>query len=244
MIPAYKPGPDFFETIDSIVMQSAGLPSVLICNDGTPSDDDGAFDYARFRIPNCRILDQPNTGLLGARNTLIDNSNTGLSVFLDTDDLLDSKYLERVLQAYNHSTHPPNAVITNRQNFFESVELVLRDFTEDHVHWLRNDFRMTALIETSILQEIRFDISRRNGEADDWVFWLEFMAAGYRAVMVPRSLFHYRSRTGSMSWPWSMGQSVGSHTMLREMGGMVAWRRPLQARAISRALYSDRNTQS
>lgn len=244
MIPAYKPGPEFLETIDSIVMQTAGAPSVVICNDGTAAEDADTFEYARFRLPDCRIIDQPNTGLLGARNTLIDRSETALSVFLDTDDLLAPEYLARVLEAYNHSINPPHAVLTNRQNFFESVELVLRDFMEDHVHWLRNDFRMTALIETSILQEIRFDMSRRNGEADDWVFWLEFMAAGYRSVMVPQSLFHYRSRTGSMSWPWSMGQSVGTHTMLRELGGKVAWSRPSQAPAIARALYSDRNTQS
>lgn len=237
-IPAYKPGEIFTETINSIAAQTTGSPQVLICNDGTPPEHKSWFDYAEMRLPNYRIIKQPNAGLLGARNALIAQVETRLTVFVDADDILASTYLERTLEAYNHGADSPNAVLTYRLNFQESKEKVIRDFTADHVHLIRNDFRMTALIETEILREIGFDTTRRNGEADDWVFWLSFAASGYCASMVPEFLFHYRSRIGSMSWPWSMGQTTGSQSMIRHALTEMVSRRPLRANALNRALHS------
>jgi glycosyltransferase involved in cell wall biosynthesis len=237
-IPAYKPGEEFALTVDSIVAQSAGMPQVLICDDGTPPEDSVWFDYARLQLPEGRIVRQANSGLLGARNTLISRVETPLTVFLDTDDILAPTYLERTLEAYNASDRRPNAVLTQRANFFESSEKVVRDYMADHVHMIRNDFRMTALLETPVLREIGFDSTRRNGEADDWVFWLNFVAAGYRAIMVPELLFHYRVRSGSMSWPWSTGQTSGTSTMVREALTELAQRRPSHAGAIARALHA------
>jgi hypothetical protein len=67
---------------------------------------------------------------------------------------------------------------------------------------------MTALMRTEVLKQIGFASSMRNGEADDWVFWLKFHRAGYRSVMVGEPLFLYRFADGSMSWPWSEGQAA------------------------------------
>jgi glycosyltransferase involved in cell wall biosynthesis len=238
MIPAYRPEEIFFETVDSIVGQTAGTPNVLICDDGTPQAAKDCFEYARLRLPGCRFVEQPNNGLLGARNTLIRENKTRLSLFLDTDDLLAPTYVERTLEAYNSSVFLPNAVLTFRKNFGESDEVVIRYFSGDHIHLIRNDLRMTGLIETEVLREIGYDSTRRNGEGDDWVFWLDFNAAGYRSVIIPEILFYYRFRQGSMSWPWSMGQTSGTHTMVREAVAKLSRRRPSEAASVTRALHS------
>jgi glycosyltransferase involved in cell wall biosynthesis/GT2 family glycosyltransferase len=238
LIPAYMPDEFFLETIDSIVKQTAGIPNVLICNDGTPAAASQWFEYGRAMLPTCRIVEQPNNGLLGARNTLVRECGTRLALFLDTDDILNPHYLERTLEAYNASVFLPDAVITHRRNFSEKDEVVIRSLIGDHLHILRNDLRMTALIETEVLREIGFDSTRRNGEGDDWVFWLEFTAAGYRSVTVPETLFHYRFRYGSMSWPWSTGQASGTHTMLREAITKLMRRRPREAASVARALHA------
>jgi glycosyltransferase involved in cell wall biosynthesis len=238
LIPAYKPEHIFAETIDSIAKQTTGTPKVLICDDGTPPVAKGWFDYARLVLPTCSIIEQPNSGLLGARNTLIRECNTRLAIFLDADDILNPRYLERTLEAYNESILRPDAVLTNRLNFFENDEIVIRTLIADHFHLLRNDLRMTALIETEVLREIGFDSTRRNGEADDWVFWVRFTSLGYRSVVVPARLFHFRFRHGSMSWPWSMGQTSGTHTMLREAVMEMIRRRPREAAAAVGALHS------
>lgn len=236
LIPAYRPGSLLLETIDSIAAQTAGVPKVLICNDGTPAEEADWFSYTLMRLADCEIIDQPNGGLLAARMTLIKNTRTELAVFVDADDILAPRYLERTLEALN--THPgePDAILTQRANFDEGAETVITNFLNDYVHLLANDFRMTALIKTNVLENLGFCILRRNGEADDWDFWLRFTAAGYMAAMVPEPLFRYRFRRGTMSWPWSAGQEAGTNFMLQESVSTLLQKRPEFAPLVAKAL--------
>ena len=217
LIPAYKPNHEFMETIDSLASQSAGIPNVIICDDGTPETHQSWFDYARSMLPDARIVSQPNSGLLAARNTLIEECDTPLSIFIDTDDMFGPNLLENMLETWNETSIQQDAVIPLRQNFGENNELILRHTLGDYLHFLENDYRMTALIRTDILKEIGFDGTRRNGEADDWVFWLDFDSRGYKAMLLPEAGFLYRFKKGSMSWPWSEGQKVGTQTMIRKV---------------------------
>lgn len=238
LVPAYKPNHEFMETVDSLVAQTAGIPKVLICDDGTPESHQPWFDYAEAVLPDCTILRQPNAGLLATRNTLIEACETPLSIFVDTDDLFAPELLENMLEAWNESPRQPDAVIPQRRNFGETNELVLRHLLGDYMHVMENDYRMTSLIRTDILSEIGFDASRRNGEGDDWIFWLDFEARGYRAVLLPEAGFLYRFRRGSMSWPWSEGQNVGTQTMLREVLHETLQRDPDKSKAVTRAIFA------
>lgn len=238
LIPAYKPIHEFMETVDSLAAQTAGIPKVVICDDGTPKSHQAWFDYARAVLPECTIVRQPNSGLLASRNTLIAACTTPLSIFVDTDDLFAPTLLERMLEAWNESPIQPDAVLPQRRNFGETQELILRHLLGDHMHYVENDYRMTALIRTEILAEIGFDSTRRNGEGDDWIFWLDFDSRGYRGIMVPEAGFLYRFRKGSMSWPWSEGQNVGTQTMLREVLHKTLQRNPEKSHVVTRAIFA------
>ncbi|MBT9383264.1 glycosyltransferase [Pseudooceanicola sp. CBS1P-1] len=238
LIPAYQPGEEFHETIDSLAWQSPAPPRVLICDDGSTAAAAAHFDYARAMLPDVTVIAQPNGGLLAARNTLIAACETPLALFLDTDDLLAPDLLAHLLEAWNQSPLAPDAVIPQRRNFGESAEPVLQHLLGDHLHLLENDYRMTALIRTEVLREIGFDATRRNGEGDDWAFWLRFTARGYRGILLPEQGFLYRFRKGSMSWPWSRGQNVGSRTMLRAAMEEMCASDPAACRQLARALYA------
>lgn len=237
LMPVHCTSEHLFEAVDSIANQSIGCPKVIICDDGTPPKHQGTLDYAPMRLPNVRIHRQPNMGLLAARNFLIDECQTNLAVFLDDDDIFGSTFLERAMEAYKFHPMRPNAVVCPRYNFGESNEIVIRNNMHDHTHLIENDFRMTCLIETDVLRDIRFDISVRNGEGDDWAFWVDFSSKGYRAVMIHDLLFHYRFKLGSMSWPWSEGQEIGTHILLRNAMINVSDESLGQAR-LAEALYA------
>jgi len=215
LMPVYKPSHEYYEAIDSIAFQTSGLVNVLICDDGNNNLYQNIIEYVLFVFPNAKIIRQTNVGLLCARNFLLSECVTPLAIFLDADDILDPYFIERSLSIYNETN--VNAIIPMRYNFDRSDEKVLRILLADHVHTLTNDYRMTALIQTDILKEIGFDGSRRNGEADDWIFWLEFTLKGYRAATINEFLFSYRFKYGSMSWPWSEGQKIGTQIMLQEV---------------------------
>ncbi|MGE6318932.1 glycosyltransferase [Pseudomonas oryzihabitans] len=215
LMPVFKPDHEFYEAIDSIALQVSGQPKVIICDDGNEEEYLDVLQYAKENLNQCEIISQPNLGLLGARNTLINSCTTDLAIFLDADDIIDPGFIEALLLAYNNSDS--NAVLPMRHNFSESDEKVIRILIGDHAHLLTNDYRMTALIETQVLKEIGFDSTRRNGEADDWIFWLEFTRRGFNAESLTDLPFYYRFKTGSMSWPWSDGQRVGTQSMIRDV---------------------------
>lgn len=214
LIPAFRPTQEFYETIDSLAKQTCGTLKVMICDDGNSEEDQVYLNYARLRISDLVVISQTNSGLLGARNTLISNVTTRLAVFLDTDDILTEDFIDSALTTYNASSC--NAVIPNRKNFFQSGEGVIRILIGDHIHLITNDYRMTSLIETECLRSIGFDLTRRNGEADDWAFWVEFSTRGFHAMTLDGYRFRYRFKEGSMSWPWSEGQRIGTQAMLEE----------------------------
>lgn len=238
LIPAYKPNHEFMETVDSLATQSAGIPNVLICDDGTPEVSQPWFEYAQALLPDCQIIRQPNAGLLASRNALIEECCTPLSIFIDTDDLFAPTLLENMLEAWNEAVSQPDAIIPQRRNFGENNELILRHTLDDYIHILENDYRMTALIRTNVLEDIGFDATRRNGEGDDWVFWLDFTGRGYKASLLPEAGFLYRFRKGSMSWPWSEGQNVGTQTMVLDIVTDMCEKNPQKIVAVARSLYN------
>lgn len=236
LIPAFGPDSAFMETVDSIANQTCGVPHVIICDDGTPQELTHWFEYARARLPECRIVRQPNSGLLAARNTLIEECATKYSIFLDTDDILAPDFILNMLNAKNNLIEDVDAIIPQRCNFDESDEVILRHLFGDYMHMIENDYRMTALIRTEVVRAIGFDSTRRNGEADDWAFWIDFTLEGYSAALLNEASFAYRFRSGSMSWPWSEGQRVGTQSMLRERLQHVSGK-PGKVHALARALF-------
>jgi hypothetical protein len=215
LIPAHDPPEEFRGALDSLARQTRRPDRVILCDDGSSASLSPWIDHARSRGVELTVVRQRNQGLSGARNTLIDACDADLALFLDCDDELADDALERMREAWLAADRP-DAVIPGRQNFGESREIVLRQFLCDHLHLLRNENRMTALIGTDALREIRFPAMRRDGEADDWNFWLAFSARGLRAEFVPDTLFRYRFVTGSMSWPWSAGQAAGTAALIAE----------------------------
>jgi hypothetical protein len=233
LIPAHNPPEIFAETLDSLARQTRAPDRVILCDVGSTTD----MDRWRGRVGDLplTLIRQRNLGLSGARNTLIDACDAELALFLDCDDQLEPPTLERLEEAF-HVADRPEAVIPGRRMFGESQEIVLRHQLGDHLHYLRNEYRMTALIKSETLREIRFAATRRDGEADDWVFWLTFAARGFRAEFDPEPLFRYRFTSGSMSWPWSVGQAAGTAAMIAEL---IAATPPSarSARLLSWALY-------
>jgi glycosyltransferase involved in cell wall biosynthesis len=197
------------ETVASLRSQSVQAGLIVVLDDGSNLPEAlQTLDWLET-LPNFKVVRSlSNEGLCACRVKLLEHANTPLSIFVDSDDLLAPDYFKKTLAALNESPEKPDAVLTWRRNFGSSNELVVMNLLGDHYHLLRNDFRMTALIHTEVLKRIGFDSSMRNGEADDWLFWLNFNRLGYKAVMVGEALFHYRFAEGSMSWPWSEGQAT------------------------------------
>lgn len=192
--------------VESILRQSEPVDEIIVFDDGSDSPDvERALTWVE-QLPRVRVIRHHQVGLCGARNALIESAGGDLMFFLDSDDLLEPLFVQKTRYALAHAG--ADAAIAWRQNFDEDRSLYPYSNVYTPFLWVYNHYRMTALIRTRVLRDIGFDRGMRMGEADDWLFWLEFVGRGYEAVIVPEPLFLYRFRKGSMSWPWSEGQTM------------------------------------
>lgn len=196
------------EALDSLDHQTERVGEVLVL-------DDGSSDINSIRITSelaeqgrIRLIRATNMGLVAGRNYLVEEANTELVVFLDADDRLEPTFMEKTIRAMNGAPDRWSAIITRRKNFGLNDHEVSSFLLQTSLHWIKNDLRMTALIKRKVLEDIRFDPSIRNGEADDWYWWLRFTVHGHEAAIVPEPLFRYRTSTHSMSFPWSEGHAA------------------------------------
>lgn len=197
------------DAVQSARSQTALPAEIIILDDGSTLKAANEKLEQLSKLCSVRVVySEANEGLCASRAKLIDLCQTKLAIFLDADDLIENSFIEKTLRAYNNSSVLPNAVVSWRQNFDASTEQVFRCNWDDHSIFLANDLRMTSLIEIEALRSLGFQASMRNGEADDWDFWLRFKQHGYKLVCVPEPLFKYRFAPGTMSWPWSEGQAA------------------------------------
>lgn len=212
-----NPNDYIVEAVNSVLDQTTMPDSIIVYDDG--SEASNGTDYFASICNNklvSVIRSSSNEGLCATRRKLIESVNTRLAIFLDDDDRLERQYIEKALKVMNENECAADAVITWRKNFGENEELISNYNLEDFEHYLTNDLRMTSLIRAEVLHALNFQPSMRNGEADDWDFWIRFNHYGYRAVLLPEPLFRYRLHSGSMSWPWTHGQAARTAELLAE----------------------------
>ncbi len=99
IVPVYNVARYLPECVESILRQTFQDFELLLVDDGS---DDGSSElcerYAQEH-PNIRVLRQPHSGVSAARNRGIAESRSGYIVFVDSDDYVDSRYLEILYQA-------------------------------------------------------------------------------------------------------------------------------------------------
>jgi glycosyltransferase involved in cell wall biosynthesis len=108
VVPCFGQARYLEEAIGSVLAQTYAQVQVVVVDDGSP--DNSARVAARF--PGVRCVRRPNGGLAAARNTGIRESDGELLVFLDADDRLMPRALERGVEELRR--HPEAAFTFGR----------------------------------------------------------------------------------------------------------------------------------
>ena len=95
IIPLYNKSEYVTETIKSALNQSFNDFEIIVANDGSTDNSEEVVQALAKKDTRIRYIYQDNKGLPGARNTGIQNAKGIYLQFLDSDDLLQSRKLER-----------------------------------------------------------------------------------------------------------------------------------------------------
>lgn len=96
IIPAYNTGNAIRKCIDSIIAQSYTDWELIIVDDGSKDETPAIIDDYAQRDPRIRAIHIPNGGVSNARNVGLDHAQGEYVMFVDSDDWIESVYLQQV----------------------------------------------------------------------------------------------------------------------------------------------------
>ena len=207
IVPVYNTEEYIRQCLDSILNQTYQNFECLLINDG--SSDNSADICREFVAKDTRFryFEKENGGVSSARNLGIERSEGAYITFIDSDDWVDSDYLEVLYSAileeqadiavstykkfntsdncwYFHSFQVKydRKVFTNIELIDELVDLDSFDFSYRFVSG--------KLVNKTSLKKIRFNKLTTLGE--DMEFWFKLYLISARIVYVNRDSYIYR----------------------------------------------------
>jgi glycosyltransferase involved in cell wall biosynthesis len=196
IVPTYNYGRFIGQTLESVQAQTYGNWECIVVDDGSTDDtpevvgryvrEDGRFKYLRQR----------NQRQGAAKNNGIQNSVGKYFQFLDADDLIEPKKLER--QAEFLDKHPDVDIVYGSVRFFstENLDQRLHSMWGANRPWMPGlsgegkDILMaltranimavnSPLVRRSVIEKVGL-FDEKLPPAEDWDYWIRCAAAGMR----------------------------------------------------------------
>ncbi len=189
IIPCYNYAKYVSQAIDSALNQTVSPTKIIIINDG--STDNSLDEIVKYKShPLIEVIDQKNQGVIKTKNKGIGLSRTYWTLFLDADDTLDIKALEKMLQKAEEK--PTDVIYSDMQLFgagrgyfsarnFSPYGLVSQNFINN-----------SSLINTTSLVRSGGYKEEMSGGLEDWELYLTLFEQGARFQYVAEPLLNYR----------------------------------------------------
>jgi glycosyltransferase involved in cell wall biosynthesis len=201
IIPCYNLGAYLDEAVDSVLAQTFQDLEIIIVNDGSSDPATNAI-LKGYDRPMTRVIQAAHRGVSAARNVAIEKSSGDYLCALDPDDRLDPTFLEKTVW------------ILERDPSIAFVSTWLRTFGDEEWEWRQDRCDLVALLaectvltaapvrRAAVVEAGGYDQKLGALFAEDWDLWISIVERGYRGVILPEALFHYRRTRDSNSRRW------------------------------------------
>ena len=129
IVPVYNVETYLEECLDSIQNQSYTDLEVILVNDGSTDGSQAICEHYCQTDKRFRLMNQTNQGLSAARNKGVEISTGEYIVFVDSDDIIKTNYLEKLMQYMT-----------------EDVDIVECIFTVKKMEFLNENIETTTII--------------------------------------------------------------------------------------------------
>lgn len=197
VISAYNAENTIVETLESVVAQTYENIETIIVDDGST---DGTLELVKQSVkdkPSMHVYAKENEGVAAARNYGFQYVKGKYLLFLDADDLIDSRFVELSMDIYREQ--PEVDIVTTQIRHFERVNNVFAHAPFSLENILKgNCFVITSMIKSDAFKEIgMFDVSMPFHE--DWEMWIRMTEKYNNVVRIDEPLFWYRKRSSEDS---------------------------------------------
>jgi hypothetical protein len=246
IIPAFNAERTIADTLNSVLAQTSGRWSAVVVDDG--STDKTASIVRSFGDDRIVLIEQSNRGLAGARNAGLVHADAGAVCFLDADDVIDERFVERMLAGLGPAdlvACPYRMVGPDLGDLDWTIRPQPQDCDFARLRCVNPLAVGAVVLRRSVLDCLtpsRGPFDESLGVLEDWDLWLRLTVAGARWAMLDgEPLFLYRLRPASLSDDirrmWTTGTDLierwpGSDADRADAGS--AWSMACLARAMAR----------
>lgn len=148
IIPVYKVEPYLHRCVDSILVQTYTNLEIFLVDDGSPDNCGMICDEYAQKDKRIKVIHKKNGGLSDARNVAIDIATGEYITFVDSDDYVDTGYVDYLYQlvlqnqcqvaivqpcSFYENTKPNKKRITERIEVFSSMEAIKMMFYQKQI---------------------------------------------------------------------------------------------------------------
>ncbi|OGV44744.1 MAG: hypothetical protein A2X46_16530 [Lentisphaerae bacterium GWF2_57_35] len=196
VVVCYNYGRFLSAALDSALGQTQPAGEILVMDDGSTDETRAVAGRYGSRV---RYVALSHQGVCPARNGGLAEAKGKWIVFLDADDALEPRYLEKTLAAWQAAPEPkPAFVYTQRADLLTGQ--TSSHFPEYDASLLkqRNYVMVSSLMDKEIVRSIGFD-SAFAGGLEDYDLFLSMAERGYRGLLLNEPLLRVRTHPESRS---------------------------------------------
>ena len=206
IVPVYQVENYLNQCIESIIEQTYTNLEIILIDDGSKDNCPQICDDWSIKDKRIKVIHKKNGGLSDARNVGLDIAKVKYIAFIDSDDWVDSRYIELLYNSLIKSEADISACSIQKVYDADSVDpynlnpklqlVTPKEAIKDILYDRR--FKTVAwnkLYSKEILSGERFIVGRIH---EDEFFSYKVFDKAQKLVFVDASLYKYRQRSGSI----------------------------------------------
>lgn len=222
VVPVYKIEETYLRfCLDSIIKQDMNEFRIILVDDGSPDKCGNICDEYADKDERITVIHQDNTGVSGARNAGIEETDTEWITFVDPDDWIEPNHVSTLYTAQNIINDADIFLFDYIQEFDGRKKV---KYLKECSGWFGNEwiynFRIALfnflkvngkvyeyevntvwnkMYRTRIIKEnqLKFDLSARKGQ--DMIFNAEYVQLADKFYYIHAALYHYRYLQNSIT---------------------------------------------
>lgn len=197
IVPAFNAEKDISGCLNSLHLQEYSNIEIIVVNDGsTDKTCNIVMDYIK-KDGRIRIINNNKKGVSSARNYGIINAKGMYVAFVDSDDIVSTKFIRILLEMISNKNCDCACVgITNDYNSFDKIEISKTfeyDSKEKYVLLAkRNGFACNKLYKRDILIKNNIFFSENVSVGEDMLFNYEYFRVSNNLMYSEVYLYYYK----------------------------------------------------
>jgi len=203
IVPVYDVEQYLENCINSVLNQSFRNFQLILVDDGSKDSSGEICDRFAQKDSRVKVIHKPNAGVSAARNTGIDIATGQFICFIDSDDWIESEYLQKIVdEIYDFDILFFGSVWHYEDGCSRSLSLQNSEYKKDIYtgifHLLENDidinyfgFTWNKVFRRDIIEQYRIRFIENLAISEDEVFTLNYCNHIKSLKIIDVPLYHY-----------------------------------------------------